>query len=112
MTESGWGEFQIIIRITFQDPNQKPLQLVHFLRLYPLQDIQPNSNFIPEPNSSSTKKNISSAPVISENYEEIVFEVEGKSRMSEILLKESKYMDLSTSHRYQECKLNSKIYKI
>ena len=111
VTESGWGEFQIVIRITFQDPNQKPLQLAHFLRLYPLQDKQSNIDPSLEPNSSIKKGSSPSSAIVSENYEEIVFEIEdgdgaGVGRMVDILAKEEKYMDLSTSHRYQECKLN------
>lgn len=58
VTETGWGEFQIQIKITFQDPLVKPLLLLHHLRLYP-----PNE----EPSQLKTSK-----PVVAETYDEIV----------------------------------------
>lgn len=60
VTETGWGEFQLQIRIQFHDPNQKALNLTHHLKLYPTDDVE---------NLLKTTK-----PVISEHYEEIVFD--------------------------------------
>ena len=55
--QTGWGEFSIDIKIFFNDPAEKPVDMTHFLKLHPDPGIQP-----------STKK-----PVISEKYDEIVF---------------------------------------
>jgi YEATS domain-containing protein 4 len=57
ITETGWGEFDILIVLYFTDPTEKPVELVHPLKLF-ARDGQPN------------QKN---KPIISENYEEIVF---------------------------------------
>lgn len=58
ITETGWGEFEAGIRIYFKDSSEQPVDLFHHLRLYP-----PNSAHQLNP-----KK-----PVVSENYDEIVF---------------------------------------
>lgn len=55
--QTGWGEFDIGVRIFFHDPSEKPVEMTHTLKLYPDQGAQP-----------STKK-----PVVSERYDEIVF---------------------------------------
>uniref|UniRef100_A0A8R1DJJ3 YEATS domain-containing protein n=1 Tax=Caenorhabditis japonica TaxID=281687 RepID=A0A8R1DJJ3_CAEJA len=34
VTETGWGEFEIQIRIYFIDPNEKPITAFHYLRLF------------------------------------------------------------------------------
>jgi YEATS domain-containing protein 4 len=52
--ESGWGEFQITIKLILLDPQEKPITLHHYLQLYDKQD-------------SNLKT------MISENYDEIVF---------------------------------------
>ena len=31
---SGWGEFEIGIKIFFVDPAEKPVELIHFLKLH------------------------------------------------------------------------------
>mmetsp|Transcript_51782 Transcript_51782/g.75780 ORF Transcript_51782/g.75780 Transcript_51782/m.75780 type:complete len:232 (+) Transcript_51782:21-716(+) len=56
VTEVGWGEFEARIALHFRDPGQRPVELAHFLRLYP--DGQP-------PNAKR--------PVVSEVYDEVVF---------------------------------------
>lgn len=61
ITETGWGEFQLQIKIHFQDSNQKPVLLWHHLRLYPNGE-----------DSNSVLK--TTRPVVSEHYEEIVFD--------------------------------------
>lgn len=33
--EEGWGEFEIEIRITFQDPSERPIDIMHNLMLDP-----------------------------------------------------------------------------
>lgn len=55
--ETGWGEFQIQIKITFQDPAQRPVTFHHALRLHPSE----------EEGQVKTSK-----PVLSEFYDELV----------------------------------------
>lgn len=54
--ELGWGEFDVEVKIFFQDANERPITLYHALRLYPNVD------------AIVTKKSI-----VAEKYEEIVF---------------------------------------
>ena len=57
VSETGWGEFEVSIRIHFHDPSEQPVDLQHMLKLYPPGTQQP-----------STKK-----PVRAELYDELVF---------------------------------------
>lgn len=61
ISEKGWGEFEVKMKVYFVDPQEKVLHLTHFLRLYPSEDVcavkHPPSN-----------KNM----VITEQYDEIV----------------------------------------
>lgn len=54
---SGWGEFDIKITIHLIDQSIKPIEFIHFLKLYP-----------PANQTPSTKK-----PIVSEFFDEIVF---------------------------------------
>lgn len=65
--ETGWGEFEIQIRIYFHEPHDKSLSFSHFLRLYPSSDTFSNGDE-QDPISSP----ISSKMVICEKYDEIV----------------------------------------
>jgi YEATS domain-containing protein 4 len=56
VTETGWGEFEIMIKIYFVDPAEKHQTLYHHLQLYPKE----------EGGLSSQKA------VVSEHYDEIV----------------------------------------
>ena len=69
--EMGWGEFDIKIQIQLIDETVKPIDLVHSLKFYNQQH-----------QSGSSKR-----PVVSENYEEIIF-VNPKPEILEQLLKE------------------------
>jgi YEATS domain-containing protein 4 len=55
--QTGWGEFDIGIKIFFIDASERPIELLHSLKLHPEAGQQ-----------ASTKK-----PVVSERYDEIVF---------------------------------------
>jgi len=52
---SSWGEFELHIRIYLVDTSEKPIELTHMLRLFPLDG------------------QLSKKPVVSEFYDEIVF---------------------------------------
>lgn len=54
VTESGWGEFEIVIKIYFADPQEKPVTVFHHLKLY-------------APDDPMTLKE-----VIAEKYDEVV----------------------------------------
>lgn len=60
LSENGWGEFEIQIKLYFTDHLEKTLTFSHFLRLYPLED--------PFGIRHSSKGNT----VITEHYDEIV----------------------------------------
>lgn len=57
VTETGWGEFDIVIKIYFHDPNERPVTVYHVLKLF---------QTAPE---IQDKKSL-----VSEFYEEIVFQ--------------------------------------
>ncbi len=55
--EQGWGEFEITVRIHFVDSSEKPVEIIHFLKLFN------------EDKTSQTPRK----PIVSEQYDEIVF---------------------------------------
>ncbi|ESO07050.1 hypothetical protein HELRODRAFT_92407, partial [Helobdella robusta] len=55
VTETGWGEFEVIIKIYFNDPNEKPVTIYHLLKLF-----QSDTDIM------SGKKNL-----VSESYDEM-----------------------------------------
>ncbi|RWS20881.1 YEATS domain-containing protein 4-like protein, partial [Leptotrombidium deliense] len=59
VTETGWGEFEISIKIFFVDPQERPVTIYHLLKLF---DVDPVSKQI------IIKKN-----VVSEFYDEMIF---------------------------------------
>ncbi|XP_050304700.1 YEATS domain-containing protein 4 [Anthonomus grandis grandis] len=61
ISETGWGEFEIVIKIHFHDPNERPVTLYHILKLFPsggTQDIGMEQG----------------KGLVSESYDEIVFQ--------------------------------------
>lgn len=60
VSETGWGEFEIQIKIHFQDPAEKPIQLSHLLKLFPSDD----------PAAYAEQKN---NKVVSDHYDEVIF---------------------------------------
>ena len=56
ITETGWGEFEIIIKIFFIDPNERPVTLYHLLKLF----------------QSDTNAMLGKKTVVSEFYDEMV----------------------------------------
>ncbi|XP_054708928.1 YEATS domain-containing protein 4-like [Uloborus diversus] len=59
ITETGWGEFEIAIKVFFQDSNERPVTLYHFLKLFDREK------------DGSVK--VGAGPVDSEFYDELVF---------------------------------------
>jgi len=64
ITETGWGEFEIVIKIYFHDPNERPTTMYHILKLFQSPVVEGNTSA-----ASGGKKGL-----VSENYEEIVFQ--------------------------------------
>lgn len=58
VSETGWGEFELVIKIFFQDTSERPVTLYHVLKLY----------------SNGQDSELSEKPVLSEFYEEIIFQ--------------------------------------
>ncbi|XP_014213186.1 YEATS domain-containing protein 4 [Copidosoma floridanum] len=58
LTETGWGEFEIVIKIYFHDPNERPITAYHVLKL-----------FQTSPDGQVIKKSL-----VSESYDEIIFQ--------------------------------------
>lgn len=59
ITETGWGEFEIAIKIFFVDSNERPVTVYHFLKLF---DREKDGNV-----------KVCCGPVNSEFYDELVF---------------------------------------
>ncbi|XP_019535636.1 YEATS domain-containing protein 4 [Aedes albopictus] len=64
VTETGWGEFEIVIKIHFHDPTERPVTMYHILKLFqsPILDGEVSHQL-------EGKKEL-----VSEQYEEIVFQ--------------------------------------
>ncbi|QHS75803.1 YEATS domain-containing protein YAF9 [Saccharomyces paradoxus] len=72
LTETGWGEFDINIKIYFvEEANEKILNFYHRLRLHPYTNLVPSSNNGNEQNT--TDHNSKDAEVSSIYFDEIVF---------------------------------------
>ncbi|XWS55022.1 hypothetical protein CRYUN_Cryun10bG0139100 [Craigia yunnanensis] len=70
LSESGWGEFEIAITLFFHsDVCEKPLNLYHHLKLYPIDESGP----------MSTKK-----PVVVELYDDVVFSEPSESFLARV----------------------------
>lgn len=63
VTETGWGEFEIVIKIYFHDPTERPVTMYHILKLF-------QSPVVEGEVSSLDAKKV----LVSEQYEEIVFQ--------------------------------------
>ncbi|XP_033246627.1 YEATS domain-containing protein 4-like isoform X1 [Drosophila miranda] len=66
VTETGWGEFEVVIKIYFNDQSERPVTCYHILKLFqsPVVDGELTST-----TTMDTKKGL-----VSESYEEIVFQ--------------------------------------
>lgn len=89
------------IKIVFQDPDTKPINLTHHLKLYPTIIPSPSGGGEGDDSAPPNTSLKTSRPVINEHYEEIIFDPPS-STMREILLKEPQFMDLTSSPRYSE----------
>ncbi|VEN53431.1 unnamed protein product [Callosobruchus maculatus] len=61
ISETGWGEFEIVIKIHFHDPNERPVTLYHILKLFHSGNTQDIGMELGK-------------GLVSESYDEIVFQ--------------------------------------
>lgn len=66
VTETGWGEFEVVIKIYFHDTNERCITLYHILKLFQSPIIEGELNLT---TSIDSKKGL-----VSESYEEVVFQ--------------------------------------
>ncbi|KAH7650183.1 transcription factor TFIIF [Cryptosporidium bovis] len=66
VTECGWGEFDIIAKVYFVDSTEKPVEIKHFLRLYPPGTTDVRNVKFPTDNTPSEC-------VVSETCDEFIF---------------------------------------
>ncbi|XP_052837652.1 YEATS domain-containing protein 4 isoform X5 [Drosophila gunungcola] len=80
ITETGWGEFEVVIKIYFNDQSERPVTCYHILKLFqsPVVDGELNSS-----TTMDTKKGL-----VSESYEEIVFQEPTQIMQHYLLLSE------------------------
>lgn len=84
VTETGWGEFEIIIKIFFHCPNEKPVgtifiphiksQMQHVCFMSELLDLQVTIYHILKLFQTGSDIAVSKKPLVSEFYEEIIFQ--------------------------------------
>lgn len=91
ITETGWGEFEIAIKIFFQDSNERPVTIYHFLKLFEREE-DGNVKVVP-------------GPINSESYDELVF-IDPTIKMHR-LLSQPKQSASITSHQtnYEQKKI-------
>lgn len=65
ITETGWGEFEVVIKIYFHDPTERPVTTYHILKLFQSPVVEGEQSVI----ANDSKKGL-----VSEQYEEIVFQ--------------------------------------
>jgi len=62
VTETGWGEFEVVIRVHFNDPVERPVTIYHILKLF-------QAGAATDPTIAASKKQL-----VSETYDEIIFQ--------------------------------------
>lgn len=64
VSETGWGEFEVQIKIHFQDASERPVNLYHMLKLFHTTGADSNT---------TTAMVQGRKTVVSESYDEIIF---------------------------------------
>lgn len=91
ITETGWGEFEIIVKIFFIDPNERPVTLYHLLKLF----------------QSDTNVMLGKKTVVSEFYDEMIFQ--NPTAMMQQLLTTSRQLTLGAyKHETEFSELETK----
>lgn len=90
LTETGWGEFEIVIKIHFHDANEKPVTMYHILKLFQTGV------------SSADVSNELNKGLVSESYDEIVFQE--PTQLMQHLLTNTKQLTLGPWKHDTNCK--------
>lgn len=100
ITETGWGEFEVVIKIYFHDPTERPVTCYHILKLFqsPIVDGELSTTTTMDP-----KKGL-----VSESYEEIVFQ-EPTQLMQHFLMNVQPLTNGPYTHD-TDCKLGTKCF--
>lgn len=85
VTETGWGEFEVAIKLHFHDQTERPVTIYHILKLFQSPVVEGES--VPQ----DTKQGL-----VSEAYEEIVFQE--PTQMMQICLKNAKPSNEPAEH--------------
>ncbi|XP_067658767.1 YEATS domain-containing protein 4-like [Haliotis asinina] len=78
VTETGWGEFEVVIKIYFNDPNERPVTVYHLLKLF----------------QSETDIMLGKKSLVAEFYDELVFN--DPTAMTQQLLNNVRLMPVGT----------------
>lgn len=84
VTEKGWGEFEAAIRLHFRDASERPVEMMHVVKLY--DGISPQ---------------VATRPVVSEVYDEIVF-CEPFEDFYEALITRPAKASMASAHRFSD----------
>ncbi|XP_002737992.1 YEATS domain-containing protein 4-like [Saccoglossus kowalevskii] len=78
VTETGWGEFEVVIKIFFNDPNERPVTLYHLLKLF----------------QSETNIMLGNKTLVAEQYDELIFQ--DPTQMMQQLLTNTRQLTLGS----------------
>lgn len=67
--ETGWGEFEIAVKVFFVDPNERPVTMYHFLKLF----------------QSATNLTLGKKTLVAEHYDELIF-LDPTAMMQQLLI--------------------------
>jgi len=85
VSETGWGEFEVIIKIYFVDPTERPVTLYHLLKLF-------HADAHLQPQQQTPRKEL-----VSEFYDEIIFQ--DPTQLMHRMLTSSKFLPtVQTKH--------------
>ena len=82
VTETGWGEFEVVIKVFFHDTGERPVTIYHALKLF-----QTDSNIV-----------LSKYNIVSESYDEMIFQ--DPSVMMHSLLTSNRQLTLG-AHKHE-----------
>lgn len=92
ISETGWGEFEIVIKIHFHDPNERPVTMYHILKLF-------HSGGTQDLGAEQGKG------LVAESYDEIVFQ--DPTQLMQHLLVNTRQLTLGRWEHHSKCKLTT-----
>ena len=91
ITETGWGEFEVVIEIYFNDSNERPIVFYHVLKLFQTS------------NTSGIVVSDTNSVLVSETYDEIIFQE--PTQLMHYFLMNAKQLTLGVWKHETDCKL-------